>query len=76
MPQQSEEVVSKFACDKEAEALLNCVAETEYVEHKCIQRMKRLRKCVQAQRVVSFKLLPDEATDQGTLDETNSRTSK
>lgn len=63
MPESPDTPVARFACDKEAQALLNCVAEREYVEHKCIQHMKRLRKCVQAQRVVSFKLLPEEAPE-------------
>jgi hypothetical protein len=40
-------VVPKFTCETEAAALLNCVAGTEYVEHKCVALMKRLRKCIQ-----------------------------
>lgn len=52
--------VPKFACEKEASNLLNCIAGVEYVEQKCVTYMKRLRKCVQKERVVSFDLLPGE----------------
>lgn len=49
----------KFACEEEAALLLNCISADEYVEHKCVQYMKRLRKCVQRERIVNFELLPD-----------------
>lgn len=56
--------VPRFVCAKEASALLNCIAANEYAEHKCLERMKQLRKCTQKERVVSFNLLPD--AEQGT----------
>ena len=49
----------KFVCAKEASALLNCIAANEYAEHKCLERMKQLRRCTQKERVVSFNLLSD-----------------
>jgi hypothetical protein len=53
--------VSKFVCEVEATALLNCIAAEDYVEHKCVSLMKKLRKCVQKERLVKFELLPDES---------------
>jgi hypothetical protein len=54
--------VSKFTCQTEASDLLNCIAASDYVEQKCVTRMKRLRKCILKERVVSFDLLPDQSS--------------
>lgn len=51
---------SKFACEEETALLLNCIAADEYIEHKCVQYMKKLRKCVQKERIVTFDISPCE----------------
>lgn len=62
MPPKQQPVQPKFACEEEAALLLNCISADEYVEHKCVQYMKRLRKCVQRERIVNFELLPDSTS--------------
>jgi hypothetical protein len=57
MPEVSHpEPVPKFVCEVEAAALLNCVAANDFHEHKCLALMKKLRKCIQRERVVKFEL--------------------
>jgi hypothetical protein len=60
MGSEQKSTVASFVCAKEAADLLNCIAANEYVERKCLDRMKKLRKCTQRERVVSFNLLPDQ----------------
>lgn len=64
MGSEQKGTIPRFVCAKEASDLLNCIAANEYVEHKCLDRMKKLRKCTQKERVVSFNLLPDEDEPQ------------
>lgn len=65
MPANEESSVRpKFACEGEAALLLNCISADEYIEHKCVQYMKRLRKCVQRERIVNFELLPDSKGEE------------
>lgn len=60
MPPKQAPVQPKFACEAEATLLLNCIAADEYVEQKCVQYMKRLRKCTQQERIVNFDISPCE----------------
>lgn len=63
MPPKQATVQQTFACEVEAALLLNCIAADEYVEQKCVQYMKRLRKCTQQHRVVSFDISPCETLE-------------
>lgn len=60
-PKQPAPVQQTFACETETALLLNCIAADEYVEQKCVQYMKRLRKCVQRERIATFDISPCEA---------------
>jgi len=63
MPQSSVSAATPleqaFVCAPEASALMNCAATTPYIEQRCLALLKRLRRCVEAQRVATFTLLPD-----------------
>lgn len=74
MPAKESAVRPKFACEEEAALLLNCISADEYVEHKCVQYMKRLRKCVQRERIVNFELLPDSDLAEAGSDSKKSST--
>lgn len=76
MPPKETPVRPKFACEEEAALLLNCISADEYVEYKCVQYMKRLRKCVQRERIVNFELLPDSATAEPTASKQESAKSE
>jgi hypothetical protein len=67
MPPKAE-AQPKFACEEEAALLLNCIAAADYVEHKCVQYMKKLRKCVQKERIVNFDISPCEPADTSSTD--------
>jgi hypothetical protein len=56
MPESDPNLKPKFVCEVEAAALLNCVAASDYHEAKCVALMKKLRKCIQRERVVKFQL--------------------
>lgn len=63
-PKQQAPVQQRFACQSEAALLLNCIAADEYIEQKCVQYMKRLRKCTQQERIVNFDISPCETTPE------------
>ncbi|KAK7399129.1 hypothetical protein VNO78_10305 [Psophocarpus tetragonolobus] len=43
-------------CAEEALALLNCVTQSPYNEHKCLPLLHSLRHCVLAKKVKNFSL--------------------
>ncbi|KAL2635796.1 hypothetical protein R1flu_007275 [Riccia fluitans] len=47
-------------CGREALALLNCVADKNYDESRCVELLKVLRSCVEGKHVKSFALDEDD----------------